>query len=66
MNGEAFNSGKFCGSLRRYLFREHLGLLNCQQRISLVDPVASSFYSDVWRLTARNNTDIHEEVTYLS
>lgn len=63
MNGERYFSGKLCGSLRRYLFREHLGLLGSPHpRINVNDPISSDFYHDVWRATAQTNTDIFEEV----
>ncbi|XP_073981398.1 phospholipase D isoform X2 [Rhodnius prolixus] len=63
MNGERYFSGKLCGSLRRYLFREHLGLLGSPHpRINVNDPISADFYHDVWRATAQTNTDIFEEV----
>ncbi|CAH0395463.1 unnamed protein product [Bemisia tabaci] len=69
MNGKPTPSGRFAGSLRRRLFREHLGILggNCsdlreKQLIDVSDPIAHSFYHDVWRKFAASNTTIFEEV----
>ncbi|KAK9512055.1 hypothetical protein O3M35_000566 [Rhynocoris fuscipes] len=63
MNGERYFSGKLCGSLRRYLFREHLGLLGSPYpRINVTDPISAEFYHGVWRATAQTNSDIFEEV----
>lgn len=59
-------SGRFCGTLRRRLFREHLGLLTPTDDktpyINLSDPTSDTFYHDVWRKTAQSNTDIYEKV----
>ncbi|XP_064490341.1 phospholipase D2-like isoform X2 [Ornithodoros turicata] len=63
MDGRIFSSGKFAGSLRRTLFREHLGLLETENSdIDLRDPVATSFYEGVWKKTATKNTEIFEKV----
>ncbi|RWS31654.1 phospholipase D2-like isoform X2 [Leptotrombidium deliense] len=63
MNGQLYQSGRFSGSLRRFLFREHLGLLdavNC--KIDIRDPVCDKFYKDVWLSTAAKNTSVFESV----
>lgn len=65
-NGTRIISGRFCGTLRRRLFREHLGLLTPTDDrtpyIKLSDPTSDAFYHDVWRKTAQNNTEIYEKV----
>uniref|UniRef100_A0A1B6CGW4 Phospholipase n=1 Tax=Clastoptera arizonana TaxID=38151 RepID=A0A1B6CGW4_9HEMI len=64
-DGARILSGRCCGGLRRRLFREHLGLIEPAEddpRIDLSDPSDNSFYHDVWRKTAQNNTDIYEKV----
>jgi len=43
MNGQKFESGRFAGSLRRKLMREHLGLEQNDQ-ISVTDPVSDTFW----------------------
>lgn len=66
MNGNPYESGKFAGSLRRYLFKEHLGILEPKSpndnSIDIRDPVCASFYHDTWRAIATENTLIHEKV----
>uniref|UniRef100_A0A6P7FC96 Phospholipase n=1 Tax=Diabrotica virgifera virgifera TaxID=50390 RepID=A0A6P7FC96_DIAVI len=66
MNGKTFPSGKFAGSLRKYLFKEHLGILEKQTsqflNIDVTDPVIDSFYKDVWYKTAELNTEFYEKV----
>ncbi|KAK7793830.1 hypothetical protein R5R35_014326 [Gryllus longicercus] len=66
MNGNPYSSGKFAGSLRRYLFKEHLGILDARSPNDSIfdvrDPIIASFYHDTWRQIAAENTRIHEEV----
>ncbi|CAG2106344.1 unnamed protein product [Medioppia subpectinata] len=76
MNGQPYaKCGRFCGSLRRHLFREHLGLLGPSDRgsqhlqaspalpdIDIRDPIGDHFYKDVWMATAARNADIYERV----
>ncbi|KAK4886881.1 hypothetical protein RN001_003152 [Aquatica leii] len=65
MNGDSFPSGKFAGSLRRRLFKEHLGLLGREEEdiiISIDDPTSHQFYKDIWYNTASKNTDIYEKI----
>ncbi|KAF5292508.1 hypothetical protein FQR65_LT01653 [Abscondita terminalis] len=65
MNGDAFPCGKFAGSLRRRLFKEHLGLLGKEEEdiaISVMDPISDEFYKNVWYDTARKNTEIYEQI----
>ncbi|XP_015593521.1 phospholipase D2 [Cephus cinctus] len=62
LNGIPFQSGKFAGSLRKQLFREHLGLLQSNERINVDDPITKSFYRDIWCERSKRNTEIFEEV----
>nr|CDJ95065.1 unnamed protein product [Haemonchus contortus] len=69
MNGRPYAAGKFAKSLRVQCMQEHLGLLPDARRpshfkydVSLDDPVAESFFVDVWQSTARSNMLIYEEV----
>lgn len=62
MNGMSFSCGKYGGSLRRRLFKEHLGLLNSEEDIDLGDPVKKSFYRDIWRARSSLNTEMFEKV----
>lgn len=61
MNGADYKAGRFARSLRMYLFREHLGLLD-DTTVDVTDPVSDDFYNNVWLKTAQRNTDIFEEV----
>lgn len=65
MNGQPYDCGKFCGSLRRYLMREHLGLLeakNSKEEVDIRDPISDKFYKDVWMRTASKNSNLYERV----
>lgn len=62
MNEMSFDVGKFAGSLRKQLFREHLGLLRSKDKINIDDIVKKSFYRDVWCERSKRNTEIYEEV----
>ncbi|KAK5643236.1 hypothetical protein RI129_007081 [Pyrocoelia pectoralis] len=65
MNSNHFLSGKFAGSLRRHLFKEHLGLLGKEEEeiiIDVNDPVSELFYKNIWYRTAKINTEIYENV----
>ncbi|CAD6195581.1 unnamed protein product [Caenorhabditis auriculariae] len=69
MDGKPFEAGKFAKSLRLQCMKEHLGLLSDSRRksvfeydVSCDDPVADSFFVDVWQRTAKNNARIYEEV----
>ncbi|XP_014254858.1 phospholipase D2 isoform X2 [Cimex lectularius] len=63
MNGATFLSGKLCGALRRFLFKEHLGILGSQQpTIDVTDPISRAFYHNVWRRIAKSNSEIYEKV----
>lgn len=61
MNSILFPCGKFASSLRKQLFREHLGLIN-KNDINIDDAVIKSFYKDVWCARSKRNTEIYEEV----
>lgn len=64
MNGESFPCGKYAGTLRKYLFKEHLGILGRENEIftDVIDPVIESFYKDVWHRVAKDNTEFYEKV----
>lgn len=62
MNDIPFPCGKFASSLRKQLFREHLGLLNVKENIYIDDAIIRSFYKDVWCARSKQNTEIYEEV----
>lgn len=58
-NGQKVESGRFAGSLRRHLMREHLGILGEANGDEVVeDPVSDSFYKDVWIKRAAINTKV--------
>ncbi|CAG0903669.1 unnamed protein product [Darwinula stevensoni] len=54
--------GNFASSLRKRLFREHLGLLKKKRRRHLSAPESESFYADTWLQTAASNTSIYDTV----
>ncbi|XP_075214567.1 phospholipase D [Lycorma delicatula] len=63
--GKDAKSGYYCGSLRRRLFREHLGILDptvINDQIQVFDPISPNFYHSTWRQIAQSNTDIYEKV----
>lgn len=65
MNGYPFQSGLFAGSLRKYLFREHLGLIEGDAHripIDVTDPTIDSFWIGQWQRTSQRNTEIYDEV----
>lgn len=65
VNGQSFPCGKFVGTLRRQLFKEHLGLLGKENEMidmDVTDPVCEHFYREVWQRTASLNTEFYEKV----
>lgn len=65
MNGVPFQSGLFAGGLRRYLFREHLGLIEGDPDripIDITDPTIDSFWIGQWQRTSQRNTLVFDEV----
>lgn len=63
MNGESFPSGIYAGHLRKFLFREHLGLLTVPpDTVDVTDPITDAFYKDVLLKTSKQNTKIFDEV----
>lgn len=65
MNGEHFPSGKYAGSLRRQIFKEHLGLIGRENELidfDVTDPVCEQFYTNKWYLTASLNTEFYDKV----
>lgn len=61
MNGESFPCGVYAGHLRKYLFKEHLGILSSGS-VDINDPIVDSFFKDVWQKTSKLNTKIFDEV----
>jgi len=88
MDGKPYMAARFAATLRRNLYREHLGLIRPQQCEGPNDPVTSAMRPaphphdlsqheksdrivadplsdalvDLWESTAKNNTEIFEEV----
>ncbi|XP_055588659.1 phospholipase D2 [Uranotaenia lowii] len=65
MNGESYPCGIYAGKLRRYLFKEHLGLLEPAPNrapVDISDPIIESFWNGVWRRTSRKNTRLFDEI----
>lgn len=65
MNGEPFPIGVFAGQLRRFLFKEHLGLIEPnadRMPINVVDPIIDTFWNGHWQRTSKRNTRIFDEV----
>ncbi|XP_042891431.1 phospholipase D1-like isoform X5 [Penaeus japonicus] len=63
MNGQSYQCGVFAGSMRKYLFSEHLGIADDESPvIDVTDPVSDSFYISTWCDIAKKNTVIYEEV----
>jgi len=66
MAGAPYQCGRYAGSLRKHLFREHLGQLQASvpldHNTDVSDPVSKHFYRDVWQHIALHNTEIYEEV----
>lgn len=65
MNNESFPCGKYAGSLRKFLFKEHLGLLGREHEkidIDITDPTSDHFYNEVWYKTACLNTEFYDKV----
>lgn len=72
MNNEELEVGKYASSLRKHLFKEHLGLLPAGlgagdeiDEIDVSDPISDDFYRNVWTKTSQKNTKIYEEVRYI-
>lgn len=65
MAGKDHMAGSFAASLRRTLFREHLGIGEQDTEIDLRDPVCDEFYKNVWFHRATVNTTIYHKVGYL-
>ena len=61
MNNEKAPFGKFSGSLRQKLMKEHLG-----ESKLIKDCISDAFYKDVWLRRASKNTKFFEETFDLS
>ncbi|KAK7063196.1 Phospholipase D, partial [Halocaridina rubra] len=64
MNGHKYDSGVFAGSMRKYLFCEHLGLADDDEEAirKVMDPVCDEFFTEKWCTIAATNTRTFEEV----
>ncbi|XP_016989766.2 phospholipase D2 isoform X1 [Drosophila rhopaloa] len=66
MNGKKYPSGVFAGRLRKYLFKEHLGLLEGEgsgrSDLDISDPICDKFWHGTWRRISTRNTEIYDEV----
>ena len=62
-NGKEHMAGRFAASLRRTVFREHLGIGERDMEIDLSDPVCDDFYKNVWYHRATVNTSIYHKVS---
>lgn len=63
MDGRPYLAGKYAFSLRKRLFREHLGLLTEEvESIDIRDPVCDAFYKETWIRIASLNTKVYDEV----
>ena len=62
MKGQPYQAGRFALSLRKRLFREHLGILHTESDIDISDPIADSFYKGTWMHIAALNTKIYDKV----
>lgn len=65
MNGQPYPSGSYAGKLRKFLFKEHLGLLDPdpeRAHIDVTDPIIDSFWNGIWKRTSARNTQIYDEV----
>ncbi|KAF7268635.1 hypothetical protein GWI33_018263 [Rhynchophorus ferrugineus] len=65
MDGNSYPCGLYAGNLRKYLFKEHLGLLENDidaMNFNVSDPVIESFYRDSWYKTASLNTELYEKI----
>ncbi|XP_022901663.2 phospholipase D1 isoform X1 [Onthophagus taurus] len=65
MNGNSFPSGKYAGSLRKHLFKEHLGLIGREHEridVDVEDPISDYFYNEIWYKTASLNTEFYDKV----
>ncbi len=70
MDGKGVEVGKFCSSLRKQLFKEHLGTLPEQMfgnshNLDVTDPLSDDFFLNSWKTTAESNTAIYEKVHLL-
>ena len=58
MNGEIFHAGKFAISLRKRLWKEHLGITN---ENLIKDPISKETW-EFWNKTSKTNTEIFTKV----
>ena len=61
--GQDHEAGRFASSLRRTLFREHLGIAELDMSVDMRDPVCDEFYKKMWFERATINTSIYYKVS---
>ncbi|XP_055697151.1 phospholipase D2 [Phlebotomus papatasi] len=65
MDGNRVRVGVFASGLRKFLFREHLGLIDPDPDripIDVTDPTIDAFWHGQWQRTSQRNTKIYDEV----
>ncbi|XP_055345489.1 phospholipase D2-like isoform X2 [Paramacrobiotus metropolitanus] len=69
LNGRPWQAGAFATGLRWRLMAEHLGIMapstgtmHPTDKELVRDPVADTFWRDIWQKTANQNTSIYEQV----
>ena len=62
MAGKDHMAGNFAASIRRTLFREHLGIEEHDDSIDLSDPIGDNFWKNVWFRQATVNTTVYFKV----
>jgi hypothetical protein len=63
MGGQKVQISRFAHTLRMALWREHLGMSDCDEDNERIrDPVSPATYHDLWKRTSANNTRIHSAV----
>lgn len=65
MDGNRVKVGVFASGLRKFLFREHLGLIDPDPDripIDVTDPTIDAFWHGQWQRTSQRNTKIYDEV----
>ncbi|XP_064594574.1 phospholipase D1-like [Liolophura sinensis] len=60
--GKSHQAGYFASSLRRTLFREHLGIERGDMQADVSDPVSDEFFKEIWIKQASVNTFVFEKV----
>jgi phospholipase D1/2 len=62
MDGKPYKAGAFACSLRKSLFREHLGVSTEDAYCDVTDPISTEFFTNTWLKQASVNTSIYDRV----